>query len=170
MARVAEWVVAQVTTAEGEAPASLAVTHPANWGEYKLDLLRQALRHVAGRHDHLVPEPVAAATTYAAQRPLDAGHVVAVYDLGGGTFDAALVRARPTAGGFELVGRPDGIERLGGIDFDHAVLRHVLAPSGSTRRLDADDPPAPASPRPSSARPASRPRRPCPPRPTCPSR
>ena len=51
MARVVEWVVAQVAATEGAAPASLALTHPANWGEYKLDLLRQALRHVdlAGR-------------------------------------------------------------------------------------------------------------------------
>jgi Hsp70 protein len=33
---------------------------------------------------------------------------------------------RAGAQGFEIVGRPDGIERLGGIDFDHAVFRHVL--------------------------------------------
>jgi molecular chaperone DnaK (HSP70) len=113
-----------VAATEGEPPASLAVTHPANWSEFKLDPLRQALRHAGVPADHLVPEPVAAATSYATQRELAPGTVVAVYDLGGGTFDAALVRAG--AQGFEIVGRPDGIERLGGIDFDHAVFRHVL--------------------------------------------
>jgi molecular chaperone DnaK len=82
--------------------------------------------------DHLVPEPVAAATAYATQREPAPGTVVAVYDLGGGTFDAALVRAGVE--GFEIVGRPDGIERLGGIDFDHAVFRHVLDALG----LDPD--------------------------------
>ncbi len=124
MARVVEWVAAQVAATEGGPPASLAVTHPANWGEFKLDLLRQALRHVGVPVDHLVPEPVAAATSYATQRDLAPGTVVAVYDLGGGTFDAAVVRSE--ARGFAIVGRPDGIERLGGIDFDHAVFRHVL--------------------------------------------
>jgi len=123
MARVVEWVVDQVSATEGEPPASLALTHPANWGEYKLDLLRQALRHVGLSVDLLVPEPVAAATEYAARRPQAHG-TVAVYDLGGGTFDAAVVEIAP--GGARLVGRPDGIERLGGVDVDHAVLRHVL--------------------------------------------
>jgi molecular chaperone DnaK len=139
MARLLAWVVDHVTTREGQPPASLAVTHPANWGEYKLDLLRQAIRHVDLTVDHLVPEPVAAASFYAAERDLAAGSLVAVYDLGGGTFDAAMVRVE--AGGFRIVGRPDGIERLGGIDFDHAVLGHVLGTLGvDPDQLDAADP------------------------------
>ena len=48
---------------------------------------------------------------------------MAVYDLGGGTFDAAVLRK--TEAGFEILGRPEGIERLGGIDFDEAVFAHV---------------------------------------------
>src|SRR5918997_5468982 len=123
MARVVEWVVAQVSATEGEQPASLALTHPANWGEYKLDLLRQAVHHVGLTVGRFVPEPVAAATAYAAQRSPVPGTVVAVYDLGGGTFDAALVRAGapraagtadaagPAGGGraaAQIIGRPDG--------------------------------------------------------------
>ena len=146
MARVVDWVVEQVSSTEGQPPESLALTHPANWGEYKLDLLRQALRHVGRPPDHLVPEPVAAATAYAAGRALAPGTIVAVYDLGGGTFDAALVRAGSAADGSgraqaEIVGRPDGIERLGGIDFDHALFRHVLDAIGlDPDRLDPEDP------------------------------
>jgi actin-like ATPase involved in cell morphogenesis len=139
MARVVHWVVDRVAATEGEPPASLAVSHPANRGEFKLDLLRQALRHGGVPADHLVPEPVAAATAYATQRELAPGTVVAVYDLGGGTFDAALVRAG--AEGFEIVGRPDGIERLGGIDFDHAVFRNLLDAIGlGPDTLDEVDP------------------------------
>ena len=134
MARMLQWVVKQVSTTEGSAPATLAVTHPANWGEYKLDLLRQAVRHVDLKVDHYVPEPVAAASFYADQRDLADGSVVAVYDLGGGTFDAALVRVE--GNGFRIVGRPDGIERLGGIDFDHAILHHV----SDTLGIDLDSP------------------------------
>jgi actin-like ATPase involved in cell morphogenesis len=139
MARLLAWVVRQVSTTEGRAPASLAVTHPANWGEYKLDLLRQAVHHVGLEVDHLVPEPVAAASFYAAQRELAPGSTVAVYDLGGGTFDAALVQV--DASGFRIVGRPDGIERMGGIDVDHAVFTHVVEVLGvDVDRVDADDP------------------------------
>jgi actin-like ATPase involved in cell morphogenesis len=128
MARTLAWVVEQVSATEGGPPASLAVTHPANWGRYKLDLFDQAARHVGLTVDRFVPEPVAAATTYAVQRDLAPGTAVAVYDLGGGTFDAAVVRVGDD--GFHIAGRPDGVERLGGIDFDHAVFRHVLAALG----------------------------------------
>jgi glycine betaine/choline ABC-type transport system substrate-binding protein/actin-like ATPase involved in cell morphogenesis len=138
MARSLDWVVGDVSRTEGEPPAALAVTHPANWGEYKLDLLRQAVRHVGLRVDHLVPEPVAAASFYAAQRHLSPGSLVAVYDLGGGTFDAAVVRVEED--GVVLLGRPEGIERLGGIDFDHAVFGHVLGALGlDVDALDIDD-------------------------------
>jgi hypothetical protein len=123
MARLLAWVVGEVAGWEGGPPDALAVTHPANWGRYKLDLFGQAIRHVGLRADQLVPEPVAAATFYASQRELSPGSVIAVYDLGGGTFDASLVRCG--TGEFEIVGQPDGIERLGGIDFDHAVMRYT---------------------------------------------
>jgi glycine betaine/choline ABC-type transport system substrate-binding protein/actin-like ATPase involved in cell morphogenesis len=140
MARSLAWIVGQVSQTEGEPPESLAVTHPANWGEYKLDLLGQAIRHVGLRVDHLVPEPVAAARFYAGQRRLEPGAVLAVYDLGGGTFDAAVVRVED-GGGFVLLGRPDGIEHLGGIDFDEAVVGHVLEVVGLERQaFEADDP------------------------------
>jgi glycine betaine/choline ABC-type transport system substrate-binding protein len=149
MARALAWVVGEVARTEGGPPAALAVTHPANWGEYKLDLLRQAIRHVGLRVDHLVPEPVAAARFYAAERHLAPGSVVAVYDLGGGTFDAAVVRVDDGGrdsdkgydqGGYTLLGRPDGVERLGGIDFDQAVFGHVLGVLGlDPATLDPDD-------------------------------
>jgi actin-like ATPase involved in cell morphogenesis len=138
MATVLGWVVTEVATAEGEPPATLVVTHPANWGAYKRDLLRHAIRAVPLRVDQLVAEPVAAATSYATRRRLPLGTAVAVYDLGGGTFDAAVVRSEPD--GFRIVGQPDGVERLGGIDFDHAVLRHVARAAGLD--LDALDPDA----------------------------
>src|SRR5690606_8123507 len=62
-------------------------------------------------------------------------------DLGGGTFDAAVLRK--TATGFATLGDPEGIERLGGIDFDEAVLTHVRrALGGKVEELDSADPTA----------------------------
>src|SRR5690606_21715318 len=47
---------------------------------------------------------------------------------------------RKTETGFEILGQPEGIERLGGIDFDAAVFNHVRqAPGGKPEALDADD-------------------------------
>src|SRR5690606_1853545 len=84
-------------------------------------------------------EPEASAVFYAHQERIAPGAVVAVYDLGGGTFDAAVLRK--TATGFELLGEPEGIERLGGIDFDAAVFAHVrTALGGKLDELDPEDP------------------------------
>src|SRR5690606_18663217 len=84
-------------------------------------------------------EPEAAARHYAEHGNVPDGAVVAVYDLGGGTFDACVLR-RDADGGFELLGRPDGIERLGGLDLDEAVFGHVQRSSPEAfADLDADD-------------------------------
>lgn len=124
---------------QGEAPAATAITHPANWGPYKLDLLRQAAQISGLGAATFVSEPVAAAVQYASGERVDVGDVIAVYDLGGGTFDAAVLRKTPT--GFELMGPPEGIERLGGIDFDEAVFTHVRDALGDQlETLDSDDP------------------------------
>jgi actin-like ATPase involved in cell morphogenesis len=129
LAEVLTWVTATVGESEGGPPASITVTHPANWGEFKKDVLREALRLADLSGARLLPEPVAAATWYAKTERLPAGHVVAVYDLGGGTFDAAVLRQKAD-GEFENLGRAEGIERLGGVDIDQAVLGHVLRSLG----------------------------------------
>jgi hypothetical protein len=62
-----------------------------------------------------------------------------VYDLGGGTFDAAVLRKE--GDGFQILGTPEGIEQLGGVDFDEAVFRHVVAALGDAlSSLDPEDP------------------------------
>ena len=141
MARLLQSVLSQVQEREGGAPSRVGISHPANWGQYKLDLLHQAVR-MAGIDEHIVTyltEPEAAALSYAAQERVEPGEVVAVYDLGGGTFDAAILRR--TAAGFEIIGKPEGIERLGGIDFDAAVFAHVVRSlDGVVESLDPNDP------------------------------
>jgi actin-like ATPase involved in cell morphogenesis len=140
-ARLLRAVIDHVTQLEGERPDHVAIAHPANWGHYKLELLNNTIR-LAGLDPattDLITEPEAAATAYASQERLDVGQNVCVYDLGGGTFDVAIVRRDPT--GFAIVGRPDGIERLGGIDFDAAVHAHVTNTLGSHYHdLDPEDP------------------------------
>ena len=127
------WVVSLATERLGEAPDKVVVTHPANWGPYKTDLLHQALLLADQTTAEMMTEPEAAARFYAGHERVAVGETIAVYDLGGGTFDAAVLRK--THDGFELLGTPQGIEQLGGIDFDQAVFAHVL----SNIRPDVDD-------------------------------
>ncbi|MGH9117917.1 MAG: Hsp70 family protein [Acidimicrobiales bacterium] len=143
-ARLLRSVVDWVAEREGSYPDAIAITHPANWGAYKLDLLRQAVRHAGfgGYPVTYLTEPQAAAVHYASQERVAPGAVMGAYDLGGGTFDAAVLR-RTQDGGFEIIGQPEGIERLGGIDFDAAVLAHVdNSLDGAVSGLDAADPDA----------------------------
>ncbi|MEM8905881.1 MAG: Hsp70 family protein, partial [Actinomycetota bacterium] len=143
-ARLLQQVIAIVSEGQGEPPATVAVTHPANWGPYKLDLFRQAFQMADLDNVITLTEPEAAAVHYATLERVEPGRVVAVFDLGGGTFDASVLRKRDD--GFDLLGRPEGIERLGGIDFDEAIFNHVAQHlGGALGRLDPDDATALAS-------------------------
>lgn len=138
-AQLLRWVIQHVTDAEGAAPDRVAVTHPANWGPYKLDLLHQAFRMADLEGVVTLTEPEAAAIHYATLERIDAGMHVAVFDLGGGTFDAAVLRK--TEEGFDFLGQPEGIERLGGIDFDEAIFAFVTRALGPAfEQLDGSDP------------------------------
>ena len=123
--------------AEGGPPGRLALTHPANWGPHRLATLHDAVRESGVGPVTMVTEPAAAAVHFASTERADDGDVLLVYDLGGGTFDTAVLRRSATE--FVLLGRPEGIDRLGGVDFDDGVFRHVLAGLGGAA-LDPDDP------------------------------
>jgi molecular chaperone DnaK len=139
MARILETVVASAEGMAGEPIGTVVLTHPANWGEYKLELLRDVGR-LAGLDDvELMSEPGAAALHYAGLDKLPVGGVAVIYDFGGGTFDAAVVRVE--SDGAQLLGTPEGLERLGGVDFDQVVFAHVNAAlGGALGEADTTDP------------------------------
>ena len=138
MARLLRFIVDEVTKRQGAPPDRIVVTHPANFGPYKKDLMREMARLADVGEVEFITEPEAAAINYARQNRLEAGEVVAVYDFGGGTFDAAVLRR--VGDGFEVIGQPEGMERLGGIDFDQAIMAHVDdAVAGQVSEADASD-------------------------------
>ena len=141
MAHLLRWVVKTVSDREGAPPDRVVLTHPANFGPYKLDMMREVAR-VAGLDlgtTLFLTEPQGAAISYALRNRIEPGAVIAVYDFGGGTFDAALLQRSDD--GFRLLGRPEGMERFGGIDIDSAILAHVdQEMNGAIRVLDPDDP------------------------------
>ncbi|MFI9817240.1 Hsp70 family protein [Saccharothrix variisporea] len=104
----------------GESLDEVRLTHPAQWGPTRRNVLLSSARLAGVTCDVVpVPEPVAAASHYAS---LAVGQALAVYDLGAGTFDVAIVGA--TQNGFTVLAE-DGLQDLGGLDVDQALLEHV---------------------------------------------
>ena len=122
--RVLRWVLDKATEQMGEPPQDITLTYPANWANFKIDLLRQVATLADVTLARACSEPEAAALQYASRTKVAIGDRIAVYDLGGGTFDVCVLEK--TDGGFRVLGRPEGIEHLGGIDFDEAVFRRVI--------------------------------------------
>ncbi|MGH3998616.1 MAG: Hsp70 family protein, partial [Pseudonocardiaceae bacterium] len=138
-AMVVRWVVDRVADREGESARGITVTHPASWGTYKTQIMADALRAADLAEITFRTEPEAAAASYSMQERVATGSTIAVYDLGGGTFDAAVVR-KTGAGTFSVLGLPEGIERLGGVDFDDAIFGHVVAKVPALGELDPEAP------------------------------
>ena len=120
--RVAEETSRQLGGAQ---PDEVRLTHPAQWGPARRNVLLAAARLAGlGPSLVLVPEPVAAAAHFASfpGQHLLPGQALAVYDLGAGTFDVAVVGT--SQNGFTVLAEA-GLPDLGGLDVDQALLEHV---------------------------------------------
>ena len=109
----------------------VVITVPAYFDDAQRQGTKDAAR-LAGLHVlRLLNEPTAAAIAYG----LDSGQegVIAVYDLGGGTFDISILRL--TRGVFEVLAT-GGDTALGGDDFDHAIAGWVIEQAGLSADLD----------------------------------
>lgn len=109
----------------GGAPVELLVlTHPADWGGRRTQVLRRSAAGLAARVE-LVPEPVAAAVFHSASFPAGAGAALAVLDLGGGTVDVSVVRTVPGHARAFRVLATRGDPGFGGADVDQLLLDHI---------------------------------------------
>lgn len=132
-------VVEQVTKTEGEPPDRVALTYPTSWGPFRRALFEEATQQAGLTNSLLITEAEAAAAHYIATRPLRDGETMAVYDLGGGTFDATVLRMH--SGSVKIIGKPERIEALGGGNFDEAILSHVNdTADGALAKLDMQRP------------------------------
>jgi molecular chaperone HscA len=107
----------------------VVITVPA----YFDDAQRQATKDAARLADlnvfRLLNEPTAAAVAYGLDQEDEFDErIIAVYDLGGGTFDISILKLNK--GVFEVMAT-GGDSALGGDDFDHAIATWILKESGS---------------------------------------
>ncbi len=130
LAAVIGHAVRGATQRWGCPPVRVCVTHPAQWGSYRIGVLAQALTTVlpaAGTPEVLLVANAVAAARSAAPE-LGEGQALAVLDVGAGNATAAVVTR--TDGVLRLAGPPRVADDVGGTVFDDALLAHVCAGAG----------------------------------------
>lgn len=117
--------------------SGVVITVPAYFDDAQRQATRDAAKLAGLQVYRLLNEPTAAAVAYGLDRQDTAsteGKVIAVYDLGGGTFDISILRLHK--GVFEVMAT-GGDSALGGDDFDHAVAGWLLQQAGLENIQDA---------------------------------
>jgi len=107
------------------------ITVPAYFDDAQRQATKDAARLAGLNVLRLLNEPTAAAVAYGLDQKAEG--VVAIYDLGGGTFDISILRL--TGGVFEVLAT-GGDSALGGDDFDHAVADWIIQQAGISSDLD----------------------------------
>ncbi|EIK53460.1 chaperone protein HscA [Stutzerimonas stutzeri TS44] len=107
------------------------ITVPAYFDDAQRQATKDAARLAGLNVLRLLNEPTAAAVAYGLDRQAEG--VVAIYDLGGGTFDISILRL--SKGVFEVLAT-GGDTALGGDDFDHAVAGWILDQAGISGDLE----------------------------------
>ena len=131
-AEILKALAARASHSLGAELDGVVITVPAYFNDAQRQATKDAAR-LAGLHVlRLLNEPTAAAVAYG----LDSGQegLIAVYDLGGGTFDISILRLH--RGVFEVLAT-GGDSALGGDDFDHQLADWLLAQAAPSAPLTA---------------------------------
>ncbi|QWA27744.1 Fe-S protein assembly chaperone HscA [Pseudomonas sp. RC3H12] len=107
------------------------ITVPAYFDDAQRQATKDAAKLAGLNVLRLLNEPTAAAVAYGLDQ--NAEGLVAIYDLGGGTFDISILRL--TGGVFEVLAT-GGDTALGGDDFDHAIAGWIIEQAGLSSDLD----------------------------------
>ncbi len=135
-ARILGCVREHAEKALGEPATKAVVSVPAHFNDVQRKATKLAAEYAGIDVIRLINEPTAAAFAYGYKMGRD--FTLAVYDLGGGTFDVTIMRARGDT--FEVLAT-DGDSYLGGEDFDAAIagwLREQFERQHNTK-LQGDD-------------------------------
>ncbi len=106
----------------GEKVTQAVITVPAYFNDAQRQATKDAGRIAGLEVKRIINEPTAAALAYGIDKT-DKEQTVLVYDLGGGTFDVSILEL--AEGTFEVKATA-GNNRLGGDDFDNAVVKYLV--------------------------------------------
>ena len=107
----------------GEPVDSAVITVPAYFNDSQRQATKDAGRIAGLDVKRIVNEPTAAALAYGLSKGGTDEHIVAVYDLGGGTFDISILEVAENV--VEVIST-NGDTLLGGDDFDERIIRWLL--------------------------------------------
>jgi len=123
----------------GGTPKYAVICVPANFNDAQKKATRMAGELANLEILTLLEEPIAAAYAYAMEK--ERVQTVLVYDLGGGTFDVSIleVDSSGTANKQFKVLAKEGIQTLGGDDFDQMIMKRVAAKFAEASGIDIFD-------------------------------
>ena len=119
----------------GRGVSKAVITVPAYFNDKQRQATKDAGRIAGLEVMRIINEPTAAALAYGLNKA--DGKVIAVFDLGGGTFDISILEI----GGVFEVKATNGDTMLGGEDFDEALLQHLLADFKKETSMDLSSDP-----------------------------
>ncbi|MFT4554072.1 MAG: molecular chaperone DnaK [Chlamydiales bacterium] len=105
----------------GEKVTEAVITVPAYFNDSQRQSTKDAGRIAGLEVKRIIPEPTAAALAYGLDKDVD--KKIAIFDLGGGTFDISILEIGD--GVFEVLST-NGDTHLGGDDFDQAILHWII--------------------------------------------
>ena len=124
---------ATAEAALGEPVTRAVVTVPAYFDEFQRQATRDAGAIAGLDIIRILNEPTAAALAYGAHRVSDKRRIIAVFDLGGGTFDISIMAVEN--GVFEVLAT-GGDSALGGEDWDRRIMERIADDILDTERVD----------------------------------
>eukprot|EP00922_Rhytidocystis_sp_ex-Travisia-forbesii_P005471 GHVS01007978.1.p1 GENE.GHVS01007978.1~~GHVS01007978.1.p1 ORF type:complete len:675 (+),score=165.09 GHVS01007978.1:143-2167(+) len=107
------------------------ITVPAYFNDSQRQATKDAGKIAGLEVLRIINEPTAAALAFGMEK--DDGKTIAVYDLGGGTFDVSILEM---LGGVFEVKATNGNTSLGGEDFDQRVLTHLISEFQKSQGID----------------------------------
>jgi len=123
----------------GESVEQAVITVPAYFNDSQRQATRDAGMLAGLEVLRIINEPTAEALAYGLDRKDEKTHTIAVYDLGGGTFDISILELRD--GVFNVVAT-NGDTHLGGEDFDQIIATHLCFDFLEKYDIDLDADPA----------------------------
>jgi molecular chaperone DnaK len=112
----------------GEPVTQAVITVPAYFNDSQRQATKDAGKIAGLEVLRIINEPTAAALAYGVDKQDKADRKIAVYDLGGGTFDISIIEIANVDGDKQIeVLSTNGDTFLGGEDFDQRIMDHIIA-------------------------------------------